>query len=212
MSLLRGQSNAVNGGDIPVFVDAATNALLVKIGAAALLTGEAHIGEVGGNLIPSSAEMTRPAAGDVNSYSIGDVVSDSTSTTTPVQLANIFRVAGGSGYITKLRLVTDKKSITPRLRLHFFNVNTATVAADNAPHKEIYADSDKRLGYWDMPAMVTAADITNSDMSRTLDMSCRIAVTAANGSRDLFVVYETLDAFTPASGQKFNLTAVLDNN
>jgi hypothetical protein len=156
--------------------------------------------------------MTRPAAGDVNAYITGDVVSNSTTTTTPVQLTNIFRVAGGSGYITKLRLVTDKKSITPRFRLHFFNVNTATVAADNAPYKELYADSAKRLGYWDMPAMTTAADTTNSDMSRTLDLSCRIAVTAANGSRDMFVVYEALDAFTPASGQKFNLTAVMDNN
>jgi hypothetical protein len=210
MSLLRGQSNAVGGGDIPVFVDAATNAMLTKSASGALASGEAHIGEVGGNMLTISAEMTRPA--DTTAYTAGDVVSNNATTTTPVQLANIFRVASGSGYIVKLRLVTDKKSITPRLRLHIFNVNTATVAADNAPYKELYADSDKRLGYWDMPAMITAADTTNSDMSRTLDLNCRIAVTAANGSRDLFVVYEALDGFTPASGQKFNITAVMDNN
>lgn len=125
---------------------------------------------------------------------------------------NIFRVAGGSGYITKLRLVTNKKSITPRIRLHIFSVNNATIAADNAAFKELYDDSSKRLGYWDMPAMVTATDTTNSDMSRTLDMNCRIPVNAVTGSRDLFIVYETLDAFTRDSGQKFNLTVVLDNN
>jgi hypothetical protein len=177
-----------------------------------LAAGENHVGEVGGNMVPISAEMTRPAAGDVNAYITGDVVSNSTTTTTPIQLTNIFRVAGGSGYIVKIRIVTDKKSITPRLRVHFFNANTATLAGDNLPYKEVYADSAKRLGYWDMPAMTTATDTTNSDMSRTLDLTCRIAVTAAAASRDLFVVFETLDAFTPASGQKFNITVVMDNN
>ena len=185
----------------------------IKVGLVdALPAGANVIGAVVGNLIAVSAEMTRPGAGDVNAYAAGDVISNSTSATTLVTLANIFRVASGSGYIVKIRLVTDKKSITPRLRLHFFNANNPTIAADNAPFKEVYADTTKRVGYYDMPAMTTATDTTNSDMSRTLDIDVRMPITAANGSRDLFVAYETLDAFTPASGQKFNLTVLLDNN
>jgi hypothetical protein len=139
-------------------------------------------------------------------------VSQSVTTTTPVTIANIFRVSGGSGYIRKLKISTDKKSITPRLRLHFFNSSSITVAADNAPFKEVYADTEKRLGYHDMPAMTTAVDSTNSDMSRSLDLDVSMEVNAAAGSRDLFVVYEALDAFIPASGQKFMLSVALDNN
>lgn len=175
-----------------------------------LAAGENFIGSVGGILIHVSAELTRPA--DTTAYTAGDVVSNNATTTTPVQLANIFRVAGGSGYIRKLKISTDKKSITPRFRLHFFNASTITVSADNAPFKEVYADTSKRLGYYDMPAMTTAVDTTNSDMSRTLDIDVSMEVNAAAGSRDLFVVYEALDAFTPASGQKFMLSVALDNN
>ena len=168
------------------------------------------ITKVVGKITSVSAEIVRPS--DVIGYTDGDVVSNSTTTTTPILLANIFREAGSSGYLTKLRISTDKKSITPRLRLHFFNVNTATVSGDNLPFKEVYADSSKREGYWDMPAMITAKDTTNSDMSRSVDLSCRVAVNAAPGSKDLYVVLETLDAFTPASGQKFTLAAAMDNN
>jgi hypothetical protein len=91
-------------------------------------------------------------------------------------------------------------------------VSTPTISADNAPFKELYTDLSKREGYWDMPAMITAVDSTNSDMSRSVDLSCRIAVNAALGSKDLFVGFEALDAFTQASGQKFTLSAVMDNN
>jgi len=80
MSLLRGQSNAVGGGDIPVFVDAATNAMLTKSASGALASGEAHIGEVGGNMLTISAEMTRPA--DTTAYTAGDVVSNNATTNT----------------------------------------------------------------------------------------------------------------------------------
>jgi hypothetical protein len=199
---------------LPTMTDTQEGGLQLDVNGRLIVAAPAsenHLGEVGGNLLPISAEMTRPS--DTTGYTAGDVVSNNATTTTPVQVANIFRVAGGSGYIVKLRLVTNKKSITPRLRLHFFNVNTATVSGDNLPFKEVYADSSKRLGYWDMPAMTTAVDTTNSDMSRTIDLSCRIAVTAASGSRDLFIVYETLDAIPSVdSAQKFNITVVMDNN
>jgi hypothetical protein len=176
----------------------------------AIPAGENFTGIVGGNLITVATEFTRPA--DTTAYTAGDVVSNNATTTTPINLASIFRVAAGSGYITMIRVSTDKKSITPRLRLHFFNAADATLAGDNLPFKELYAEGAKRLGYWDMPSMSTAADSTNSDMSRTLDMSVRMPVKAGAASQSLYVVLEALDAFTPATAEKFTVTVALDNN
>ncbi len=157
----------------------------------------------------ASAEMTRPA--DTTAYTAGDVVSNSTTATAPITLSSATRVAGGNGYIVRAALTTNKKSITPRFRVHFFTA-APTVAADNAAYSELYADASKRLGYIDLPAMTTATDSTNSDMARTFNDTARLPIVAAAGSADLYAVLETLDAFTPASGQKFTLTIFVDGN
>lgn len=174
----------------------------------AITAGEAHAGEVGGNLLSISTEFTRPS--DTTGYSIGDVVSDSTSATTMQALANAARVSGGSGYIVGIRIATDKKSITPRLRIHFYNTTGATLSADNAQWQDKYADNSKRVAYYDMPPMITGADTTNSDMSRAVDMAMRIPYVCAATS--LYFVLEALDAFTPASGEKFTVTVFVDRN
>lgn len=181
---------------------------LIALWLAGLKAGEAHLGEVGGNLISIATEFTRPA--DTTAYAANDVVSDSISATTMQPLANAARVSGGSGYIVGIRATTDKKSIVPRVRVHFFNTNGATLAADNVAWKEVYADASKRVGSWDMPAMSTGADTTNSDMSRSLDLAVRIPYTCAATS--LYYVLETLDAFTPASGEKLTVTIYVDRN
>ena len=163
---------------------------------------------VAGNLITVTTELTRPS--DATAYTAGDMLSNSTSTTVPITLSSIMRVSGGSGYIVGIRVSTNLKSITPRLRVHFFNANNATLSADNAPYKELYADGSKRLGYYDLGAMTTEADSTNSDMSRTFDQTMRIPIVAADSN--LYAVLVPLDAFTPASGQKFSLSVTVDNN
>jgi len=175
-----------------------------------LTAGELHLGALGGHLSSTAVELTRPA--DTTAYTAGDVVSNSTVSTTLLTLANAARVSAGSGYIVGCRLVTDKKSITPRFRVHLFNANNPTVAADNAAMRSHYTDASKRLGYFDLAAMTTATDTGNSDESRTLDMTLRIPFVCAGGTTSLFALLETLDAFTPNSGQKFTLTLVLDQN
>lgn len=192
-----------DGDYIPMIVDASG-----RLHIAALIAGEAHIGEVGGNMAMISTEFTRPA--DTTAYAANDVVSDSTGATTMQALANAARVSGGSGYIVGIRVTTDKKSVTPRVRVHFYNTTGATLAADNAAWKEVYADVSKRVASWDLPAMTTGADTTNSDMSRAIDMTCRIPYTCAATS--LYYVLETLDAFTPASGEKVTVTVFMDRN
>lgn len=179
------------------------------LGVSGVLTaGEAHLGEVAGNLAMVSTEFTRP--NDTTPYGANDVVSDSTSATTMQALANAARVSGGSGYIVGIRVSTNKKSIVPRFRIHFFNTNGATLSVDNANHQEKYADLSKRVGFWDMPAMTTGADTTNSDMSRSVDFTMRIPYVCAATS--LYYILETLDGYTPAAQDKYTVTVFLDRN
>lgn len=205
---------AADGTRVPLRVDASGGLQVggggpVSVtGSTALTAGEAHLGELGGNLISVAVEFTRPS--DTNAYSINDVVSDDTTTTTMQAIANAGRVSGGSGYIVGIRISTNKKSITPQFRIHFFNTTGATLSGDNANWQDKYADAAKRVAFYDMPAMTTGADTTNSDMSRALDMTMRIPYVCAATS--LYFVLETLTAFTPSSGQKFTVTVFLDRN
>jgi hypothetical protein len=169
---------------------------------------ELHLGEVGGNLLNVATEFTRPA--DTAAYSANDAVGDSTSGITMQALANAARVSGGSGYIVGIKVTTDKKSITPRFRVHFFNTNGATLSNDNFLWQEKYADAGKRLFYYDMPAMITGADSSNSDMSRSIDATMRIPYFCA--ATTLYYVLETLDAFSPNSGEKITVNVLLDRN
>jgi hypothetical protein len=167
-----------------------------------LSAGENHIGEIGGRTNLSSVEFTR-ATPDATAYAANDAVLPAAGGL--AELTNAARVAGGSGYITQIRLSTNKKSITPRLRLHFFNVSNSTLATDNLAWKELYADASKRITYVDMPALTTAADTANSDMSRTMDATVRVPFQCAVDSTSLWVAIETLDAFTPDAAQKFTI-------
>ncbi len=171
---------------------------------------EEHIGEVTGRGKRVSTEFTRP--NDTSPYSGGDVVSNSTSATTLIALQNAFRVAGGSAYIVRASLVTDKKSVTPRFRVHLFNASNPTVAADNVAHKELYSDQSKRLGFFDLPNTTTAQDASSSDMSRSMDNTLRHMVIAADDSTSLYALLEAIDGFTPSAQQKFTLTLFLDQN
>lgn len=178
--------------------------------ASTLQAGEAHAGEIGGNISQVTVELTRPS--DTTAYTIGDVVSNSTSATVLLVFTNVARVNAGTGYIVAAILNTDKKSITPRLRVHLYNASNPTVSNDNAAHRELYADIGKKITHFDMPAMVTPADTTNSTLSRTVENNIRIPYVCAAASRTLYILLEAMDAFTPASAEKFSLTLIAENN
>lgn len=190
--------------------DSDTNDWFPFTGLVGLGTNEEHIGEVGGRINKVQVEFTRPA--NTTGYTANDVVSNSASATTLMEFTNAVRVSGGSAYIVRAVLTTDKKSVTPAFRVHLFNASNPTVAADNAAHKELYADASKRLGFFDFDSMATAVDATNSDMSRTQNNTLRHGIVAAAGDSSIYVMLETLTAFTPASGEKFTLTLYFDQN
>lgn len=167
--------------------------------------------EVTGTVTTVGVEFTRPA--NITAYDIGDAVTNSASTTIPMEFANLVGVTGGNGIIKTVRLETDQKSITPRIRVHLFSDKTSlTVSADNAAWKDVYADSAKRLGYIDLAAMVTGADAAASNVSYSFSSALSFPVHAITGSRSIYAVLETLDAFTPTSEEKFYLYISLQNS
>jgi len=181
-----------------------------------LIAGEAFIGHTGGQVVPISGSFAR-ASGSVV-YSIGDEICNSTTASSVVliEFQNAARVNGGSGYVVGVKITTNVKSLTPSIRLHLYNASNPTVAGDNNLHVEKYADLAKRLGYMDMPAMTTAADTANSDMSRTTDFGGQTngihAIAATAGTRSIYGLLETLTAFTPTTLQEFTVTLLIDQN
>jgi len=167
---------------------------------------ENHLGEIGGRGVAVSASFTRPA--NTTAYAANYVVSNSTSATTLLSFS-IARVNAGTGYITGARLVADQKSITPRFRVHLFNASP-TVSADGALNKELYADESKVIGVFDLPAMTTPGDTTNSTVSRAYDYTIRIPFKCASGTTTIYAYLETLDAYTPSSGGGYTLTLLAD--
>lgn len=180
-----------------------------NLGYVGIFAGEAHMGEIGGHANKSTVEITLVTG--TTPYGANDVVGGNGGLTI-FELTNVGRQIGETQYLVGVRVVTNQKSITPRFRLHFFNANTPTISADNANWQDKYADKDLRTGYIDLPAMTTAADTTNSDMSRAMDMTLRVLMKCAAASTSLWVAVETLDAFTPTSAQKIYIITLWDNN
>jgi len=168
---------------------------------------ENFLGKIGGFSLVSSATITRPA--DTTAYLALDAVSNSTSAPTVLTFANIARVVGGSGILTKFRLMTDQKTCTARFRLHLFHT-APTAINDNAGYGLLFTNAGNRLGQIDFPAMTTE-NATNSTAANTSNITDRMPFVLPTGT-SLFGILETLDAFIPASAQNFylELTASLD--
>ena len=153
-------------------------------------------------ILKVSASFTRPA--NTTAYTAGDVVSNDATTTTPMPLT-----CGDRGVIVGARLETNKKSITPQVRINLLVEDDGTIAGDNAAHKEVYADVAKRIGYIDLTAMTTPADTSNSDLSVSQNFAVRIPFVNA-GTLPIYAVLTAIDGFTPASGQGFTLTLLVE--
>jgi len=104
-------------------------------GTAALLAGEAHIGEVGGNTF---LVVVTPAVG-AGAFDANDIVGGK------LTLSNATRVAGGSGIWYSLILVDSAKQ-NAELELFLFNADL-TVAGDNTPEATSAADLLKLVGH-----------------------------------------------------------------
>jgi hypothetical protein len=214
-------SNAqpVSAASLPLPTGAATAAKQPALGTAGTASSDVITvqgiasgtpAQVVGGLATVSGNFTRPA--DTTAYTAGDVVSNATSGSALLSIAGCARVNQGSGYIVGARLITDKKSITPRIRVHVYNASNPTFAHDNSAVDIRYADISKRIGTFDLPAMSTGADSTNSTSSQAQDMNMRLPFVCASATTTLYFLFEALDAFAPASGEAFTLVLFCDQN
>jgi hypothetical protein len=160
-----------------------------------------------GLLLFPTVELTRPA--NTTPYAAKDIVSASDSAGISLSLSDAFRKALGTGYLTFFSCRTDNDLIVPRLRIHLYSEQIS--GNDNAPFGYLYNYRTQSLGYFDLPAFSTE-DAGVGDSSFAFRNDLRIAVNNNAGTRNLHFLVETLDAFTPISGQKFYFKAGIDCN
>jgi hypothetical protein len=119
----------------------------------------------------------------------------------------VARIPGGIGAIVQAKLMTNLSTCTARHRLHLYSAAPAIIA-DNAPFTLLYANRAIRFGYLDFPAMTTEA--AGSDSAESLATWTRLVYQCAAASRDILGVLETLDAYTPISGQQYRLDTYVE--
>lgn len=178
-------------------------------GGIGIVSGELHIGSVGGEETTVTVEMIRPS--NTTPYTSGDVVSNSTSTTALLIFPNIARVAGKGGYIVKARLDTDKSTWASQMRLYLFTIdNLSNIPVDNAPFTRLYAHNQQCIGYIDFVA--TTTEQAGSDAAGSQDITVRFKFQCAEGSRNLYGLLQDRTGGTPNSGQKFSISLSVDQN
>ena len=163
---------------------------------------------VAGLLVSATAEFTRP--GDTAAYAALDNIANSTSTPAVLTFANVVRANGLSGYVTKVRLETDQTTDTARFRLHLYKVAPTAINDNAGCTAPLYADRANWIGAIDLPAAKTEGGSTTA--AYALNITDRLPFVAATGDVNLYGLLETLDAFTPANGQKFSVTIDVDDN
>lgn len=180
-----------------------TNAL--KVDGSAVTQPVSGAVTVGGYTVLSAVDFTRPA--DTTAYAVSDAIADSTSAPTVLTFANCARSSGGSGYVTRARVMTDQSANVAAYRLHLFRA-TVTAINDNAALTTLIANRSNYLGYIDLPTAGTEG--SGSDAANTQNLDTRLAFVATGTS--LFGLLQTKTAFTPASGQRFYVELGIEQN
>ncbi len=177
---------------------------------------EAHLGAVGGATNVVGDETTRPT--NTTPYAAGDAISATVSDTATTVLRGLAvgraAAAQNSGYITKIRLMTDQVACVARIRVHLYTLATPTgaVVGDNVQMTLLYLNKAIRIGHVDLPAFATSTVSTNSTAAVSSDTTIRMAFRCVAGDVNIYYRLETLDIFTPANAQKFYLEATVEVN
>jgi len=174
----------------------------------AVLTGTSNNSTVivSGRTTMVGATITRSA--NTTAYSINQVVANANGTI--LTFTNLARITGGSGYITKARLITNQLNNTASFRLHLFHT-APTSQTDGSAYQLLWANRDKAIGTIDIPALTSEGAGGSTDSSRGINSDIRLAF-SGGATADIFVIVQTLSAFTPTSGQFFYLELTAENN
>lgn len=158
----------------------------------------------------ATVEITRPA--NATAYAALDAVSNSSTAPTVLSFKDLGASGSGQaqGVVIGALLTTDQTTCTARFKIYLFS-SSPTAINDNAAFTLLYADNSKYIGSISFDACAT--DGSGSTNATSLNTTIRLPVTLPIGTY-IYGLLETLDAFTPASGQKIfiRLTTMSDSN
>ncbi len=172
---------------------------------AALVAGEAHVGEVGGKTINILGSFTRPA--DTTAYAAGDVVCNSTSAPVVITFTNCARINAGSGLIVGAQLV-DGAYVASTLAAELWLFDTTiTMDNDNAVFTPTDAELQTLVGViqFNNPLVGDATAGVGGNVVNLATLVNHIAFTTGAASRNLFGVLVARNAYVPISAETFDI-------
>lgn len=171
------------------------------------------VATTGGVMIEARDQWVRPA--DATEYTANDVMAKSTASTATVLLPGLIVAhrPGGGGYIVGWSLSASGTGLTPRVRVHLYNVPKpgAALNGDNSVFVELDANQNDWIASFDLVAMALSSG-TGADMTRSVRDDLRIPFKCADGDNKLYYRYEILDTDTPAASTWFRTVARVDAN
>jgi hypothetical protein len=148
----------------------------------------------------SVATFTRPA--DTNAYTANDAVANDTGAATLIDFGEVVDNVGDGGYITKAWLYTNQSTNTARFRLWLFVTDAFGTPNDNASGLINLVRAAGTMGYIDFPACAAGSGVA---FAFTYGSPLNFQTQVAANTKHLFGYLQTLDAFTPVSGQLFGI-------
>lgn len=163
---------------------------------------------VKGNTITQSASSTITRPADTTPYTSGDLVANSTTAGSVVnlQFTTLARVSGGSGLIVGAQIQKSTNGVTSAaFRLHLFNTApTYTSAGDNSAISSVVVASAKGyLGYVDITAMVAFSDVAWGSGAPD---NTRGSIPYVATAQIIYGLLEARGAYTPGNAEVFTIT------
>ena len=141
-------------------------------------------------------------------YTLGDVVSNSTTTPPVNVISGAALVAGRGGIIQNMVLAKTGTNVTnAAFNVHFYTYSGATIPGyDNFPMTGLYANSPYSLGYVSFPTMTAA--VGAGSIGRAFYQQAAFEYTTTD-TPNLYWILEANGAYTPAAGEGFSLLVTM---
>lgn len=157
-----------------------------------------------------SQSFTRPA--DTTAYAQNDIISNSTSATTPLAFP-VARVNGGTGYLNTILFQTNNPAWTnAQLVLWLYRAAPTNVATDNNPFTLLWANRDNLIGSVSLSTFATGG--AGSDSVRCFVSNLGIQFGTMPDSQSIFALIQNVSSqtLTPVSGQGFHIQLRVEQN
>lgn len=175
-------------------------------GSVTLTASELHIGEVGGRMACPSSNFNRP--GGTVTYTVGYLIANNATAGSVTPLSWTFtRVAQGSSYLIRARLVKSTTTLSGIFRVHFYTASPTCSNGDNGAWLTNSASS--YLGNVDIS--ITQAFTDGAFGVGVSNVGSTIAQALASGST-VYGLIEARSAYAAGAAENFAVTLELSEN